>query len=603
VCRNLIGVNPSITSIPVLIRAMIRARSIRTSILLLTGLLGIGQEGIGVPPSYLPVLVLQANKSVTSRNRVPVHAMVLDYSRTSGTFGPVSYFGLAEASVRGNTSFHFDKKSYRLEFQTPQGEDNKVPLLGMPPDSDWVLYGSVTDASFMRTVLAHELWRQMGHYAVRWRLVEVFLVAPSRTNSEVRSAKSEGNLSVPIGKGANETVAVWPGLAATTRLSPEDLVRQLNQSFETDSGFVGPQEPLHPLARVLTNAYMGTYVLLEKIKRGKDRVNIRKLGPEDEREPRISGGYILSKDRRDSGNRGLMTGQEFEMEYVEPKEREITPAQKKWMSQYLDDFERVLYGQSFRDPARGYARYIDIASFVDFHWMVEMSRNGDGYWFSQYMHKDRGDKLEMGPVWDWDAAFGNTFFVRGDKTQGWRFDGAPDPDYTWYRRLFEDPDFLQRYIDRWAELRTNVFATSNLLATVDRIAVEVKEAQMRDAWRWRDCWLYKMRSKHKTFDAEVKHLKQWITDRLAWIDTQGYPAPSWHVTSEESKCLVMTAPDGRIFYTLDGSDPRLPGGGVSPRAIEYKAPLLVWAHLRLVARVRSEFGLWSATTRIMKDGL
>jgi hypothetical protein len=77
-----------------------------------------------------------------------------------------------------------------------------------------------------------------------------------------------------------------------------------------------------------------------------------------------------------------------------------------------------------------------------------------------------------------------------------------------------------------------------------------------------------------------------------------YPAPTWHVTAATPKRLVLNAPDGRNFYTLNGSDPRLPGCGVSPRAIEYKAPLLVWSHLRLVARTRSDYGLWSAPVTV-----
>lgn len=165
----------------------------------------------------------------------------------------------------------------------------------------------------------------------------------------------------------------------------------------------------------------------------------------------------------------------------------------------------------------------------------------------------------MGPVWDWDAAFGNPFFVRGEKTQGWRFEAAADPDYTCYQRLFEDPDFLQRYIDRWSELRRGVLATSNVLAVVNRLAAQVNEAQARDAWRWRDTWLYERRSRHKSFDAEVSYLKQWIAARLAWIDSQGYPEPVGQITGGAPEHLRLTVEDGRIFFTLDGSDPRLPG--------------------------------------------
>src|SRR5205823_12906657 len=45
--------------------------------------------------------------------------------------------------------------------------------------------------------------------------------------------------------------------------------------------------------------YLGVYVFEEKIKRSKERVDIAKLGPEDAKEPEISGGYIFKKDHLD----------------------------------------------------------------------------------------------------------------------------------------------------------------------------------------------------------------------------------------------------------------------------------------------------------------
>jgi hypothetical protein len=86
--------------------------------------------------------------------------------------------------------------------------------------------------------------------------------------------------------------------------------------------------------------------------------------------------------------------------------------------------------------------------------MIEATKNIDGYWFSQFLHKDRGGKIKMGPVWDWDLSFGNAFYHDGYRTDGWRWEKIRGPHYRWFDRLFQDADFLQRYIDRWAELRT-----------------------------------------------------------------------------------------------------------------------------------------------------
>ena len=53
---------------------------------------------------------------------------------------------------------------------------------------------------------------------------------------------------------------------------------------------------------------------------------------------------------------------------------------------------------------------------------------------------------------------------------------------------------------------------------------------------------------------------------------------------------------GVIYYTLDGSDPRLPGGAPSPSAIEYTGPVTLDAPATVRARVRNGT-TWSAMTQ------
>jgi len=133
--------------------------------------------------------------------------------------------------------------------------------------------------------------------------------------------------------------------------------------------------------------YVGVYVFEEKIKRDPNRVNIAKLTPADDKEPEITGGYIFKKDHEDHGEAGGFStrrGQHFF--YVEPNAEELTPQQRRWLKGYLDQFERVLYGADFADPERGYAAYIDVGTFIDFHWIVELSKNIDGIRLSDYLH-------------------------------------------------------------------------------------------------------------------------------------------------------------------------------------------------------------------------
>src|SRR4029078_12729122 len=48
--------------------------------------------------------------------------------------------------------------------------------------------------------------------------------------------------------------------------------------------------------------------------------------------------------------------------------------------------------------------------------------------------------------------------------------------------------------------------------------------------------------------------------------------------------VIMSTSVGTIYYTLDGSDPRLTGGGISPAALVYSSPLFLNRSILLKAR-------------------
>jgi hypothetical protein len=57
--------------------------------------------------------------------------------------------------------------------------------------------------------------------------------------------------------------------------------------------------------------------------------------------------------------------------------------------------------------------------------------------------------------------------------------------------------------------------------------------------------------------------------------------------------LTMSAPSGTVYYTIDGSDPRIPGGGISAKAIAYNGPVTIEKTTKIVARSFNGT-LWSA---------
>lgn len=106
--------------------------------------------------------------------------------------------------------------------------------------------------------------------------------------------------------------------------------------------------------------YAGVYVLVEKIKRGKNRVNIQKLEPAHNAEPELTGGYIVKRDHPEDKGGRFRTQRGGPYFYVYPKAENITPEQKTWLAAYFNAFEAALFGEDFQDPKNGYAAYLDV---------------------------------------------------------------------------------------------------------------------------------------------------------------------------------------------------------------------------------------------------
>jgi hypothetical protein len=490
--------------------------------------------------SNLPLVILDTfGRPVPYGQTCPVAARFVEAGKgRSRLLSPPDFQGLGEINVRGHTSLRNPKHCFHFQTAHEEKVAHKVALLGLPKESDWVLYGPYSDKSLIRDVLGYELSNRIGRYAARTRLVEVFL---------------------------NE---------ARGKLRPRD--------------------------------YIGVYVLEEKIKRGKSRVDIEKLTPQDTTEPNISGGYIIKKDHTDliddpdpsipifraSARRkelSFRSSNGTQFYYVEPKGDAITAEQKLWLSQYIKQFERVLYSDAFQDTKAGYAAYIDPGSFIDHYLLVELSKNIDGFRFSTFYYKDRGARLNMGPIWDWNLTFGNASQREGYNPRGWYCSQLDDQQYSWFRRLFEDPDFAQRVVDRWGELRTNQFAAGKILARVDDLAALLGEAQARNFKRWRilgrNTWPNAFVG--ETFEEEISFLKRWIQQRIEWMDGEFMLPPVFSLpggTAGRGAKLEMRAREGKVYYTLDSSDPRAPKGAISPKAKPYRSSIVLDNSTTIVAR-------------------
>ncbi len=464
-----------------------------------------------------------------------------DTGRSRMTNAP-NFLGRAGLHVRGSSSTVWPKQNYSFETRDAAGDDMDVSVFGLPAESDWVLHASYLDRTLLRDSLVHDLANQSGHYAVRTRPVEVYL--------------------------------------------------------NTGGGVISQAD------------YLGVYIFMERIKRGDDRVDVARLEPSDATEPAISGGYVLKIDR---GVATIPAALSRDFVPVDPEDPELTPVQRTWLGNYVAQFESALSGPAFANPAIGYAQYIDVPSWIDYHIMTELTYNVDEWYLSTFLSKDRGGKLKLGPFWDFDRSLGNTTQIGGAGTTGWYSDalvsffasywGIPASqvvEYPWFRRLFQDSNFSQQYVDRYQELRRTVLSETNIVATIDRLAAARLESQARNYQRWPtlNSIIAPSPFAFPTYQQHVENLKTWITQRLAWIDSHYLFGPTFNQNGGDvpDGFQVIILGSGSIYFTVDGSDPRAPGGAVAATAQAYELPITITAPTTVQARIRSGTN-WSALTK------
>ena len=291
---------------------------------------------------------------------------------------------------------------------------------------------------------------------------------------------------------------------------PTFLRNALTFYMADEIGNFGYTPRFQTVSLILNGEYAGLYQIGESLKTGKKRVNVG------------DDGFLLEIDAKaDSLDPTFHVPNLYFP--INIKDPDVVVGDKDYL--YIQDrlsaIDSILYCPQWLDEQAGYRSVIDDDSFVDWYIVNEISKNNDAcFYTSCYMHLKRDGKLHMGPLWDYDLAYGNVDYNGNDSTAGFWI-----KDSGYYRRLFQDSLFVEKvrtrfnaYYDSRQKLYDFLDAQASLLtpsaladARIWGISVKNGLHRKKDAESLSDDEIVKY------YETQVSNLKDWLESRFKWL--------------------------------------------------------------------------------------
>lgn len=282
----------------------------------------------------------------------------------------------------------------------------------------------------------------------------------------------------------------------------------------------------------LNDEYKGVYLLIEPVQEGKNRVDI----------DLEMGDFLIECNllREEEGISYITTNQGMRFEINEPEEP--TEEQKSAYITWLNEAEAAIVSMDHNQ----YQNYIDVESFVKYYIFEETTKNIDfGRFSTRYYCKD--GKLYAGPPWDMDLTLGNVSSSHWEpiyheyNNNGGYGNGSNDSTegiwadkQNWYKWLCQDEYFMNLVKQRWTELlpvtmnlvQENEWGVSRmdyfLNAYTDQLVRNYQSKEEGGAgWQiGAEALGIEYNYKFSDYAESVEHLRQWLLDRILWLDTQ-----------------------------------------------------------------------------------
>ena len=251
----------------------------------------------------------------------------------------------------------------------------------------------------------------------------------------------------------------------------------------------------------LNDSYNGTYQVSQKVEESSNRVDIG------------DDGFLLEIDQisRLDPDDVFVRNVNYLFNIKEPS-ISFDSEPYLFIQDYVRQMEEAIWSENFMHPEEGYRKYLDIDSVVDWYLVNEIARNTDSKFVtSVFMYMRQGEKMKMGPLWDFDIAFGNVDYNVNHQTDGFYLN-----DGGWLLRFFQDPVFVEKVKSRFLHFYEH---KEELINAIQERAdlLEGSQQQNYEKWETLGVYVWPNYAYFDTYEEEVDYLVNWVDDRFEWL--------------------------------------------------------------------------------------
>ena len=258
--------------------------------------------------------------------------------------------------------------------------------------------------------------------------------------------------------------------------------------------------------------YQGTYLIGQKVEESSNRVDIGDDGYlieiDTDANNRIDSDDIIFKPTIWSSihTDGVFNIKDPDIDYGSDEFHLI--------ENYINEFESVLYSNNFDSAGSGYESYIDVDSLIDWFLINEIAKTVDARWYSSiYFSYIPGEKIKMGPIWDFDLSYGNLNYSDAQYTSEFYI-----KQNNWIDKLYQDEVFVEKVKIRYSYYHSKLDDIKN---KIDEFAKYIDKSQKANFERWDILGVYVWPNPvyDLTYEEEVERLKNWIEERMNWLNS------------------------------------------------------------------------------------